>query len=330
MHTLKIHALYRAKQPIIHTEETIGNISKIKKLRVIHDGKPVSVPALSGNSFRGQFRDILADQMFAILTGNGVRRVKLSPNHYGVLYSGGVLDPKSKMGAQMKGLSDAIPMLRLMGSAFGNVMLPSKLAVTHIIPYAIETREILHSTVDALSTEYRGLLPTEPPRRADLLFNDGPLTRKDDTKDLTKQRYAETRADLAEDEEKTKRQMIYYVECIPPGTFLLQELYSKYPLDDLELGCFFDGLLAFLREPSLGGRSAAGYGQVEVMYQVSVDDGESFAILSSPVGELPNLISDAVSEYRQFIRTEGESILSVLGATQVAGKGQDNDDKESE
>ena len=257
MHTLKMYALYRAKQPIIHTEETIGNISKIKKMRVIHDGKPVSIPALSGNSFRGQFRDILADQMFAILTDNGVKRVKLSPDNYGVLYSGGLLGEKSKMGTQMKRMAEAIPPLRLMGSAFGNVMLPSKLAVTHIIPYAVETQAIITPTVTGLSQEWRDLLPTAPPKRGDLLFNDGPLTRKDDTKDLTKQRYAETEADLSEDEDKTKHQMIYYVECIPPGTFLLQELYSKYSLDNLELGCFFDGLLTFLREPSLGGRRTA-------------------------------------------------------------------------
>lgn len=329
MHTLKIYALYQVKQPIIHTEETIGNISKIKKLRVIHDGKPVSVPALSGNSFRGQFRDILADRMFAILTENGAKRVKLSPDHYGVLYSGGVMGEKSKMGKQMKELADAIPMLRLMGSAFGNVMLPSKLAVTHIIPYAVETQAILYPTVDALSTERQDLLPTELPRRADLLFNDGPLTRKDDTKDLTKQRYAETEADLAKDEEKTRRQMIYYVECIPPGTFLLQELYSKYSLDDLELGCFLDGLLTFLREPSLGGRSAAGYGQVEVIYQVKLDDGETFEMLSGPAGELPTPITDAVSKYRQFIQEKRESIFSSLGATQVTGEGQGNNDRES-
>jgi hypothetical protein len=322
MHTLKIYTLYRAKQPIIHTEETIGNISKIKKLRIIHEGKPVAVPALSGNSFRGQFRDILADQMFAILTEDGSKRVRLSPDHYGILYSGGVLSQKSKMGAQMKGLADAIPMLRLMGSAFGNVMLPSKLAVTHIIPYAVETQAILGPAASALSVEHQNLLPTEPPRRADLLFNDGPLTRKDDTKDLTKQRYAETEADLDEDEEKVKRQMIYYVECIPPGTFLLQELYSKYPLDDLELGCLFDSLFSFLQEPSLGGRSAAGYGQVEVVCQVRLDDSEPFEILSSPAGKLPTLVIDAVSKYRQFIQTERESILSALDATQVSGKGQ--------
>ena len=114
----------------------------------------------------------------------------------------------------------------------------------------------------------------------DLIFNDGPLTRKDDTKDLTKQRYAETEANLSEDEERTKRQMIYYVECIPSGTFLLQELYSKYPLDDLELGCFFGGLLAFLREPSLGGRGAAGHGVDDLAWHGAAAERRSQGLTS--------------------------------------------------
>ncbi|MEM3554403.1 MAG: hypothetical protein QXU79_01100 [Candidatus Micrarchaeaceae archaeon] len=313
MHNLKLYALYKAKQPIIHTEETIGNISKIKKMHVIHNGKPVPVPALSGNSFRGQFRDILADQMFAILTNNGTNRVRLSPDHYGIIYSGGVMREGSTMGAQMKAMADAIPMLRLMGSAFGNVMLPSKLAVTHIIPYAEETRAVLQSTVDVLPSKWRALLPAKPPGRGDLLSNDGPLTRKDDTKDLTKQRYVETEADLSQDEERTRRQMIYYVECIPAGTFLLQEIYSKYPLDDLELGCFFDGLLAFLQEPTLGGRSAAGYGQVEAKFWVCLD-GQNFQLVSGQPNSLPQLVQSAVKQYQQYVQRNRDRLLQTLNA----------------
>ena len=44
-HTLvdvKLTFAYLAEQPIIHTEETIGNISKLKQMRVIYKGKPVS------------------------------------------------------------------------------------------------------------------------------------------------------------------------------------------------------------------------------------------------------------------------------------------------
>jgi hypothetical protein len=319
MNNLKVYALYQAKQPIIHTEETIGNISKIKKMRVIHNGKPVPVPALSGNSFRGQFRDILADRMFAVLTEQGTKRMKLPRNHYGVIYSGGVLREGSNMGVQMKKMADTIPMLRLMGSAFGNVMLPSKLAVTHIIPYAVETQNVVQSTVAVLPDEWRALLPAEPPGRSDLLFNDGPLTRKDDTKDLTKQRYAETEADLGQDEERTRRQMIYYVECIPAGTFLLQEMYNKYPLDDLELGCFFDGLLAFLQEPSLGGRSAAGYGQVESRFQVRLDGQKhfEFKLVSGQKVELPQVVQNAVDQYRKDVEAQRPEILGALGVQEA-------------
>jgi len=315
MDEIKIHALYKAKQPIIHTEETIGNISKIKKLRVIYNGKPVSIPALSGNSFRGQFRDILSDQMLALLTDNGSKRIKLSPDHYGVLYSGGIMKERSKMGDQMKALADSIPLLRLMGSAFGNVMLPSKLAVTHIIPYAMETLSIVQSTVNELPEKWRGLLPAEPPRRTDLLFNDGPLTRKDDTKDLTKQRFVETEVKLDEDEKKKdRRQMIYYVECIPPGTFLVQEMYSKYPLDELELGCLFDGLLAFLREPSLGGRSAAGYGQVQAMYWIHLND-KAFELNSGEQIPVPNVVKKAVQRYRNYVKNKSPEIIQALKAS---------------
>jgi hypothetical protein len=318
MFDLKIYALYQAKQPIIHTEETIGNISKIKKLRVIHKGKPAPVPALSGNSFRGQFRDILADRLFALLTDNGTERVRLAPDYYGVIYSGGVMRERSRMGQEMKALADAIPLLRLLGSAFGNVMLPSKLAVTHIIPYAVETQAIVAQTVAGLSQDWRDSLPTELPKRTDLLFNDGPLTRKDDTRDLTKQRYAETEADLAADEERVRRQMIYYVECIPPGTFLLQEMYSKYPLGELELGCFFDGLLTFLQEPSLGGRSAAGYGQVQTRYQVRLNDEQPFGLTSGSPVDLSSTVKDTIEGYRKYVREHRQSILEALKAQAVA------------
>ena len=316
MHTVRIYALYHAKQPIIHTEESIGNISKIKKLRVLYEGKVASIPAISGNSFRGQLRDILADQMFHILTEGGTKRVQLSPDYYGVLYSGGVMAERSKMGIHMMELASAIPMLRVMGSAFGNVMLPSKVAVTHIIPYAVETLDVLEPTVAALSEERRRLLPSQPPKQVDLLFNDGPLTRRDDSKDLTKQRYAQTQVELSDAVERTTAQMIYYVECIPPGTYLLQEIYTKYALDELELGCLFDGLHTFLQAPSIGGRSAAGYGQVDPRYDVHIN-GQRVSWPTDGATDPESMVTEAIREYKQHVQNRRKEILDVLGATEV-------------
>lgn len=319
---VKLTFAYLAEQPIIHTEETIGNISKLKQMRVIYKGKPVSVPALSGNSFRGQLRDILADELCSRLSNRGEQQLRFKNNEaYGILYSGGALSEQSTGAQLIKGFAEHLPSMRLMGSAFGNVMLPSKLAMTHIVPCAEETQEILQGVCGTLE---EGLVPplNEWTSARNLLFNDGPLTRKDDSKDRTRQRFVELepQSDASNDTgSQNPQQMIYHVECIPAGTWLLQQLYSKFPLDQLELGCLFDGLNAFLRQPTLGGRSAAGYGQVRAQLRGTVGT-ES---VQWP-GEWSQNVKDAVCEYEKYLTTtekKGE-ILKVLEVESEVPKAQ--------
>ena len=306
-HTLvdvKLTFAYLAEQPIIHTEETIGNISKLKQMRVIYKGKPVSVPALSGNSFRGQLRDILADALCSRLSNQGKQLLRFDDNDvYTILYSGGALSEKSKAGDLIYKFSNHLPSMRLMGAAFGNVMLPSKLAMTHIVPCAEETREILQQMYETLDE-----CPIPPMHEwtsaRNLFFNDGPLTRKDDSKDLTRQRFVDLGSQT---EDKDPQQMIYYVECIPAGTWLLQQLYSKFPVDLLELGCLFDGLSTFLRQPVLGGRSSAGYGQVKIKLQGYV--GTEPMRLN---GDWSETIKDALNVYQNYLTEKREDILEVL------------------
>lgn len=311
---VRLTLAYLAEQPIIHTEETIGNISKLKKMRVIYDGQPKSVPALSGNSFRGQLRDILADQLCASLSNQGAQKLKFSNNDvYGILYSGGALGQRSTSAELIHSFSEDLPSMRLMGAAFGNVMLPSKLAATHIVPCARETHQILLRMYDNLAT---GLIApgSEWPSANNLIFNDGPLTRKDDRRDLTRQRFAEPETveppTETEDAERQRSQMIYYVECIPSGTWLLQQMYSKFPLDQLELGCLFDGLSAFLETPTLGGRSAAGYGQVRVTIQGSVG-----AETVNWPQKWPETVQTAIKSYRDYLTEKREGLLNTLAVT---------------
>lgn len=307
---VKLTFAYLAEQPIIHTDETIGNISKLKKMRVLYNGKPVSVPALSGNSFRGQLRDILADKLCAPLSNHGEKLLQFeSPETYAILYSGGALSETSTSGNLIHAFAEHLPSIRLMGAAFGNVMLPSKLAVTHIIPCAKETQDILQGMHGAFEN---GLVPPREtwPNALDLLFNDGPLTRKDDSRDRTRQRFAspssQNDAGTAAGS-RNPQQMIYYVECIPAGTWLLQQLYSKFPLDRLELGCLFGALDAFLRQPTLGGRSSAGYGQVRVALRGTVDT----ASVQCPK-KWPKIIKDAVKGYETYLGDKQKDILKAL------------------
>lgn len=313
---VKLTLAYLAEQPIMHTEETIGNISKLKQMRVIYNGKPVSVPTLSGNSFRGQLRDILADELCSRLSIQGEQLLRFDNNEtYAILYSGGALSERSTSGGLLKNFVEHLPSMRLMGAAFGNVMLPSKLAMTHIVPCAEETQEILHSKYATLE---EGIvpLPKKWPTARNLLFNAGPLTRKDDRKDRTRQRFVDPKMfEQAEfksganggTEQQDPQQMIYYVECIPAGTWLLQQLYSKFPLDLLELGCLFDGLNAFLRQPALGGRSSAGYGQVRVQLRGTVNT-ES---VQWPT-EWSETVKNAVNTYENYLIEKREEILKAL------------------
>ena len=311
---VKLTLAYLAEQPIMHTDETIGNISKLKQMRIIYNGKSFSVPALSGNSFRGQLRDILADELCSRLSKQGEQLLRFHENEtYAILYSGGALSERSTSGGLLKDFVEHLPSMRLMGAAFGNVMLPSKLAMTHIVPCAEETQEILQSKYVALEN---GLVPPPEkwPTARNLLFNAGPLTRKDDRKDRTRQRFVdpemfeeiESGANGAA-EQQSPQQMIYYVECIPPGTWLLQQFYSKFPLDLLELGCLFGGLNAFLRQPALGGRSSAGYGQVRVQLRGTVG--------TEPVqwpAEWSKSIKDAIDMYENYLIEKREGILKAL------------------
>ena len=313
---VKLTFAYLAEQPIMHTEETIGNISKLKQMRVIYKGKPVAVPALSGNSFRGQLRDILADELCSRLSAQGQQPLTFHNNEtYAILYSGGALSERSTSGSLLNDFVEYLPSMRLMGAAFGNVMLPSKLAMTHVIPCAEETQEILQGKYDVLEKSIVPL-PEEWPSARNLLFNAGPLTRKDDSRDQTRQRFVNpemfAQPNLQNDEpENTEnhdpQQMIYYVECIPAGTWLLQQLYSKFPLDQLELGCLFDGLNAFLRQPTLGGRSSAGYGQVHVQLRGNVNT----EIVQWPA-EWSKTIKNAVDTYEDYLIEKREEILEAL------------------
>ncbi len=304
----QLYLVYLAEQPILHTEETIGNVSKIKKMRIIHQGEAVLVPALSGNSFRGQLRDILADQMFALLTDNGQQVVTFNNNEvYGALYSGGALRDASQLAGLMREIAENTPMIRLMGAAFGNVMWPSKIAATHITPCVQEAQDIHQATIQSLSSELL-LAQTNWPKARDILFNDGPLTRKDDRRDPLKQRFTDLGA-IPETGPEDRQQMIYYVECIAPGTRLLQQIYTKYSLDRLELGCLFDALTKWLERPSIGGRSAAGYGQVQVAIQ-----GEAARESIDWPSKWPKVIQDSIADYRQYIDHNRNNILNALQA----------------
>ncbi|MFZ2486705.1 MAG: hypothetical protein WAZ19_01175 [Anaerolineae bacterium] len=275
LYTLQMVGIFESEEPIIHTEETIGNVAKIKRMKVFDGGKSVSVPALSGNSFRGQLRDLMADEFIQIVRGQ-TGPVKMSKDNYGVIFSGGILGENSDMNTKLNRFIDNIPLIRVMGSAFGNVMLPSKLSVSHLIPLTRETRQSLRDRLSIIEATpeggkvfelqtYLNKTLSNLPEAEDISFEEGPLTRKDDTKNPHLIQNVEINAT-----QEQSPQMIYHVECIASGILLLQRIASKFPLDEHELGCFFSAMAQFAQHPMVGGRGAAGYGRVNFLYKIII------------------------------------------------------------
>lgn len=323
LYTLQMIGVFEAEEPIIHTEETIGNIAKIKRMKVLDGGKAASVPALSGNSFRGQLRDLMADRFIEMVRGEG-DKVPMKADTYSVIFSGGVMREGSDISARLESYMTDIPLLRVMGSAFGNVMLPSKVAISHLIPLTKETRQSLADRLARLVGGKHALLEqlqrwlSNLPEAEEISFEEGPLTRKDDSKNplLTK--------DVTlTDQPSQGPQMIYHVECIASGVLLLQRIATKFPLDQIELGCLFDGLAAFAQHPTVGGRGAAGYGRVNFLYHVVLTpstgavedlwlDTESLArCIEAPC---KGTIADAIKAYRAQVAEKSQEIRATLVA----------------
>ena len=312
--------LFEAKSPIIHTEETIGNVARIKRIKVLDAGAPVSVPALSGNSFRGQLRDLIGDHFIEMVREND-SPVTMSPLMYGVIFSGGVLKAKYKeLGTHMKTLMQTVPLLRVMGSAFGDRMMPSKISVSHLVPLAQETASYLSDTLAGFPesgyvlaerlAEYRANLPAAE----ELTFEEGPLTRKKDEENPIL-----TRNVALEGERVEQQQMIYYVECITGGTMMLQRVGSKFPLSEVELGCLLDGLRAFARAPFVGGRGAAGYGRVNFTYHLKLatlgkDGKEQLLWLdTAALQKLPKPLQGMLTVYHNDVTNRAPEIRTALG-----------------
>ena len=312
--------LFEAKSPIIHTEETIGNVARIKRIKVLDGGKPVLVPALSGNSFRGQLRDLIGDHFIEMVREDD-SPVTMSPLMYGVIFSGGVLREKyRKLGTHMEALMQTVPLLRVMGSAFGDRMMPSKISVSHLVPLAQETEIYLMDTLAELPksghvlveclVKYRANLPAAE----ELTFEEGPLTRKKDEENPILTRNVELSGEAVE-----QQQMIYHVECITGGTMMLQRVGSKFPLSEVELGCLLDGLRAFARAPFVGGRGAAGYGRVEFTYRLTLtpldgEGGEQELWLDAATlqGTLPEPLQGMLTAYHKDVTDRAQEIRTAL------------------
>jgi hypothetical protein len=247
--TWPIH--FTALSPLVHgSDEKAGNMSFIRQLPIItSDGEVASVPAISGNSFRGKLRRIAGRRIIDLCN------VKVPKNLYHLMFSGGAIEKgATKISYEVeaiKTLRTTIPYLGLFGGSFLNDVFPGSLRVEWIISVCKESEYITDIESNLLSHE---------------LIGNTFYTRKDDSSHAI---------EIIQNEDKKNTQMIYETEHIIAGTKLVGSL-GVYQATELEIGCLSDTLQLWSKMPTLGGKSAIGHGKIYIENDINIPHGDLY------------------------------------------------------
>ena len=240
--------------PLAHSEDVVGNKAFVRRLSIKSGEGIVSTPAVSGNSFRGMWRDLAAIDLMQAL-----RVAELSKELFGVFFSGGLLTPEFKKGLGDK-LYTTFPSLRLMGFSFGNTMFPSKVGVDFAVPLTKETLGYAKAVYPDLACPSTDLEASEI----------AAMTMLTAKKDEDKAALLELHLLEAKAPERSA-QMIYHVEYIVPNTNFVHGFRSLYPLSELEFGALLK-ILTLASGRSCGGLASKGFGRMNWNYTLEVSE----------------------------------------------------------
>jgi len=137
--------------PLVHSEEQLGNKIFFRRLSLKSGDQVVTAPVISGNSFRGAWRDLAALHLVEAL---GIRH--LSQLAFVTLFSGGTLTSGSaEANALAQSLYSNFPSLSLLGFSMGSHMYASRVGLDFAVPLTNETMRY----ANAAYPELQGSLP---------------------------------------------------------------------------------------------------------------------------------------------------------------------------
>jgi hypothetical protein len=244
--------------PLVHSEEQIGNKLFFRRLSIKSGDEVISTPVISGNSFRGAWRDLAAVHLMQALSVKGV-----SKELFGVFFSGGMLTQETKVEFGNK-LYRLFPTLRLFGFSMGSTMYASRIGVDFAVPLTAET-------VSYAKAAYPKLVCPDAQLEASDITGMTMLTRKDDE---DKAILIDLEIEDVESEEAQApgpTQMLFHVEYIVPNTTFVHGFRSMYPLTSLEFGALLK-VLELSSDRSYGGMGSKGFGKMNWAYTIETFD----------------------------------------------------------
>jgi len=278
MQTTKFEMIVRAKTPIVHTQESIGNAAVFARKRVRQKGGSFAmVPFVSGNSMRHQLRSAAA---YGTLHAAGILDdPQLSAGATRLLFNGGMVTKKGNASVvnieQYRKLVALFPPLGLFGGCIDSGVRDGKIDVDELdvlcteqslyIPEWISgwlerehevldscrttIEEIQHVKMDAVALDSTKQL-LSPQARADA-----------HARELASSSAHESGDALAKKESKSGM-MPYSFERLAQGTLFKWGVTARTHSDlDFDAYCF--SIACLLNNFRVGGKAGVGHGQLE-------------------------------------------------------------------
>lgn len=265
----KVTTLYTLTSPLSHIGET-ASIGTIFQTLQTPSGR---IPVVTGNSIRGQLRDLGAEYL---LDACGL---KVDKPVFNALFSGGNLSGASKHDlARARAIREKLPFASLFGCGIGSMLLAGKMQVGFAYPVCKETEFITGIVSDKSWRE---------------MIDEMEMTRMDDSKDsvLAAQYIEGWNPDDAPKKKagEASTQMRFSVQYLAPGTQLWQEITFSPAVTDAEMGAFLTAWDAFSDRGIMGGMSAKGFGRFTAERTIAWD-------LTEAVGKDCIAVYDAIAK----------------------------------
>jgi CRISPR/Cas system CSM-associated protein Csm3 (group 7 of RAMP superfamily) len=273
----RFSGVYEAQTPITHgSDEDFGMEQRFRtiEMAVREDGDLYheDIPVISGNSLRGQLRDLLAADFLDLISDDD-DPVELGDSLSNAFWAGGSLERGNGPGKlnrrMINGIRDNIPMLSLLGTALADQMISGKLNMGMLTPIASETEAFTGRKSDHSVFEF-----------VDETF----YTRMDD------------RVGGKQDDEATQ-QMRYKMMILIPGT-RFDHWMALEGASDVERACLGRAFELFAETPHIGGQKAVGHGKVSFDYADDLPDSQLYL----------DFVEENRDDIREFVEDLDETV----------------------
>lgn len=278
MQTTRFEMLIRAKTPIVHTQESIGNSAVFARKRVRQsDGTYAMVPYVSGNSMRHQLRSAAA---YGTLHAAGILDdPQLSAGATRLLFNGGMVTGKGNASVvnldQYRKLVALFPPLGLFGGCIDNGPREGKINVDELDVVCLEQGSYLPDWVKerirddgAIIDSCRLAIEEVQHVRMDAMLSDStkqllsPQAQADAMAREMSSSAAHESGDAVAKKESKSGMMPYTFERLAQGTLFTWGVEARTH-NDLEHDAFCFTIACLLNNFRVGGKGGVGHGQLQ-------------------------------------------------------------------